>query len=50
MLYRTLQRLIAMGQIKNMSEKLDIFFAAGKLTSKEYSELTAQLEQVNDRS
>ena len=44
MLYRTLKRLIQRGQTAGMSEKLDIFFAADKLTQEEYTELTAMLE------
>ena len=44
MLYRTLKRLIQRGQTAGMSEKLDIFFAADKLTQEEYAELTAMLE------
>ncbi|MCI8478999.1 MAG: hypothetical protein HFE97_11830 [Oscillospiraceae bacterium] len=44
MLYRTLKRLIQRGQTAGMAEKLDIFFAADKLTQEEYVELTAMLE------
>ena len=44
MLYRTLKRLIQRGQTAGMAEKLDIFFAADKLTQEEYAELTAMLE------
>jgi len=44
MLYRTLKRLIQRGQTSGMAEKLDIFFAADKLTQEEYTELTAMLE------
>lgn len=44
MLYRTLKRLIERGQTAGMAEKLDIFFAADKLTQEEYTELTALLE------
>lgn len=39
MLYRTLKRMIKRGQTEGMAEKLDIFFAAGKLTLGEYTEL-----------
>ena len=39
MLYRTLKRLIEKGQTEGLEEKLDIFFAAGKLTQAEYNEL-----------
>lgn len=43
MLYRTLKRMIERGQIDGMAEKLDIFYAADKLTKAEYEELTAML-------
>jgi len=43
MLYRTLKRMIQNGQTAGMAEKLDIFFAANKLTEAEYTELTALL-------
>ncbi len=45
MLYRTLKRLIQRGQTAGMAEKLDIFFAADKLTQEEYTELTGMLER-----
>lgn len=44
MLYRTLKRMIERGNTEGMVEKLDIFFAADKLTEAEYMELTAMLE------
>lgn len=44
MLYRTLKRMIERGQTAGMAAKLDIFFAADKITEAEYSELTAMLE------
>ena len=43
MLYRILKRMIERGQIDGMEEKLDIFFAANKLTEEEYTELIAML-------
>ena len=39
MLYRTLKRMIERGQTEGMEEKIDILFAAGKLTEAEYTEL-----------
>lgn len=45
MLYRTLKRMIERGNTYGMEEKLDIFFAADKLTEAEYQELTAMLEK-----
>ncbi|MGM9566450.1 hypothetical protein [Evtepia sp.] len=44
MLYRTLKRMIERGNINGMAEKLDIFFAADRITEAEYTELTALLE------
>lgn len=43
MLYRTLKRMIERGQTSGMAEKLDIFFAANKITEAEYMELVAML-------
>lgn len=42
-LYRTLRRMIERGQTDGMTEKLDVFYAASKLTQEEYEELTAML-------
>lgn len=43
MLYRTLKRLIERGQIEGLEAKIDIFFAADKLTEAEYTELIGLL-------
>ena len=43
MLYRTLKRMIERGNTEGMAEKLDVFYAADKLTADEYNELTAML-------
>jgi len=43
MLYRTLKRLIERGQSGEIGHKLDIFFAADKLSEREYQELTGLL-------
>lgn len=40
MLYRVLKRMIERNQTEGLTEKLDIFFAADKLTSPEYLELS----------
>lgn len=45
MLYRTLKRIIERGQIDGLEAKLDIFFAASKLTETEYQELIPMLKQ-----
>ena len=39
MLYRTLKRMIERGQTAGMENKLDIFYAAGKITEEQYNEL-----------
>ena len=44
MLYRTLKRMIERGNTDGMAKKLDIFFAADKITAEEYDELTAMLK------
>lgn len=46
MLYRTLKRMIERGNTDGMTEKLDIFFAAGKITEAEYQELTKLSEEA----
>lgn len=43
MLYRTLRRMIERGQTAGMEDKLDIFFAADKLTEAQYTELIGML-------
>lgn len=45
MLYRTLKRMIERGNIEGIADKLDIFFAADKLTKAEYTKLTAMLAE-----
>jgi hypothetical protein len=46
MLYRTLKRMIERGQVEGLEEKIDIFFATGKLTEAEYTELVAMLAET----
>lgn len=48
MLYRTLKRMILRGQTDGLEEKIDLFFALGKLTEAEYNELIAMLHPEND--
>ena len=43
MLYRTLKRMIERGQTAGMEEKLDVFYAADKITEEQYRELLAML-------
>lgn len=48
MLYRTLKRLIEKGRTDGLVEKIDIFFAAGKLTEKEYNDLVGMLPKIEE--
>ena len=43
MLYRTIKRMIERGQTEGLESKIDIFFAANKLTEDEYTELIGLL-------
>ena len=45
MLYRTLLKLIERNLTEGLSEKIDIFFAAGKLTEEEYQNLAGKLSK-----
>lgn len=45
MLYRTIKRMIERGNIEGLAKKIDIFYAAGKLTDDEYKELTELLAE-----
>ncbi len=47
MLYRTLKRMIERGQTSGMEDKLDIFYAAGKITEAQYTELLELLNAGN---
>lgn len=44
MLFRTLKRMIERGQTEGIEEKIDIFYAANKITESQYKEL---LEMLN---
>ena len=44
MLYRTLKHMIERGQTAGMEEKLDIFYAASKITEEQYNELITLLQ------
>lgn len=46
MLYRTLKRMIERGQTEGLGEKMDIFFAVGKLSEAEYRELTGLIQSA----
>ena len=44
-LYNTCKRMIERGQTAGMTKKLDIFYAANKLTDEQYAELTEMLAE-----
>ena len=48
MLYRVLKQLIQRGQTEGLEEKIDLFFALGKLTETEYNDLIAMLHPENN--
>lgn len=43
MLYRVLKRMIERGQTDGLAERIDVFYATGKITEAEYTELTGLL-------
>lgn len=43
MLYRTLRRMIERGQTSGLADRIDVFYAMGKLGEDEYKELTELL-------
>lgn len=50
MLYRTLKRMIERGNTAGMAEKLDIFYAADRITEAQWQELTAMLAGTQEVS
>lgn len=44
MLYRMLKRLIELGKTEGREERIDVFFAAGKITEEQYNELIELLK------
>ncbi len=44
MLYNVLTRMIARGQVEGLAEKVDVFYAVGRLTQEQYQTITALLE------
>lgn len=43
MLLKVLQRMLARGDTYGLREKIDVFFAVGRITEGEYQALVAQL-------
>lgn len=48
-LYRTCKRMIERGSTDGLATKLDVFYAANKLTEDEYNELTALLAEKTEK-
>lgn len=46
MLYKVLRRMIQRGQTEGLMDKLDVFYAAGRLTKAEYKSLLNMINQV----
>ena len=44
MLYNVLTRMIARGQVEGLAEKVDVFYAVGRLTQEQYQTITALVE------
>lgn len=44
MLYRMLKRLVELGKTEGLEERIDVFFAAGKITEEQYNELIELLK------
>lgn len=45
MLYKLLKRMIEKGDTDGLNDKIDVFYAAGKLTDEQYKELTELLNK-----
>lgn len=45
MLYRTCKRMIEKGNTEGLEEKIDIFYARGKLDTEQYNELIGMLAE-----
>lgn len=45
MLYRMLKRLIELGRTEGLEERIDVFFAAGKITEDQYNALNELLKK-----
>lgn len=49
-LYRTCKRMIERGSTDGLAEKIDVFYVAGKLTDKHYTELTDMLNDKKEQA
>jgi hypothetical protein len=49
-LYNTCLRLIQRGRTEGLEEKIDVFYAAGKLTKEQYDALIAALHPTTEET
>ena len=49
-LYSTCKRMIERGRTAGMAKKLDVFYAANKLSENEYNELTTLLASKEEQA
>ena len=49
-LYRTCKRMIEHGSTDGLAGKIDILYAAGKLTDEHYAELTGMLNNKKEQA
>lgn len=49
MLYRLISRLINLGQTDGLEHKIDVFYAAGKLSDDEYAALISLLPKKTEQ-
>lgn len=47
MLFRTLKRMIARGQVDGLEDRIDVFLAAKKISIEEYNELIDLIKAFN---
>ena len=45
-LFRTIARMIERGDVEGIEKKIDIFYAAGKISDDDYAELIGTLPEV----
>ena len=46
MTYKLCLKLIAIGKIDGLADKVDVYFAAGRLTEEQYTDLITRLSEV----
>ena len=46
MTYKLCLKLIAVGKTDRLADKIDVYFAAGRLTEEQYTDLISRLSEV----